>query len=707
VSKTSRRKQRGRAGGETREPLASDKPAPPRDRRSWLVAVPLCLLVAAAFVPALGNGFVNWDDPVNFAENPHFRGLGWPQVRWAWTTMLLGVYQPVAWLLFEAQYAIWGLDARGYHLTSVLLHAANAVALFAVILDLVARILSDRSVASPWARAVGAGLATALFAVHPLRVEAVAWVSCQPYLSCALFSILMVLAYLRGVGDGERPRWGWLAASLILYAMALLSKAAAVTMPAVLVILDVYPLRRLGGGPGRWFGLAARRVWLEKIPFVALALVFIVIAVAAKADVGSLATFEDDGPLGRVAQACYAIWFYLVKTVFPRDITAFYPRPLRIDWLAPRFLLGLVATLAQTAVLFVLRRRWPGLLAAWLAYLVILLPGSGVVQVGGQLVADRYSYLPMLALAVPAAAGLVLAWASGRRARAVATVAVAGAGAAVLGLIPLSWAQCRIWSDSAVLWTHALDHAGTSATAHRSLAAVLFGRGQSAEAAPHYLESLRLNPLNPESHLNLGSIRYKQGDLAAATAHYRAALELNPGQAGAHNNLGLVLVDRGDLEGAITHYTEAIRLDPKGAEAPVNLGVALSRQGDFAAAIAQYNLALRLEPDNAEAQNNLAMILAACPDATYRDGRRAVELATRACELTRWEQPGTIDTLAAGYAETAEFAAAARYQARAIDLVGDESTKADYRSRLLLYQAGKPYREPAPQRKPTRAGRSR
>ncbi len=231
--------------------------------------------------------------------------------------------------------------------------------------------------------------------------------------------MLAVLAYLRAVGEGPAPRRGWLAGSLALTAAAMLCKAAAVGLPAVLLILDVYPLRRLGGGPGRWLGPAARRVWLEKLPFVALGLVFLGLAVAAKADAHSLA-WEDDGVATRIARACYSTWFYLVKSAIPRDIMALYPLPQQLDRYAPPFAASVLMTLAVSAGLFALRRRWPGLLAAWLSYLVLLAPSSGLVRIGPQLAADRYSYLSMVGLVVPAAAGLGLAWASSRRSRAVA-----------------------------------------------------------------------------------------------------------------------------------------------------------------------------------------------------------------------------------------------------------------------------------------------
>ncbi len=558
--------------------------APARDRRIWLIAIPLVLIVAAAFLPAVGNGFLDWDDETNFLKNSQYRGLGWPQVRWACTTFLLGVYQPIAWLLLEVQYVLSGLDPRGYHLTSLLLHAANAVALYALIVALLVRCRPDPFLYDPWARAVGAGLATALYAVHPLRVEPVAWASCQPYLPCTLFAMLAVLAYVRAVGDGPAPRWGGLAGSLALSAAAMLCKAAAVTLPAVLVILDVYPLRRLGGGPGRWIGPAARRVWLEKVPFFALSLILMGLAVVAKADAHTLSLAADDLST-RIARACYGTWFYLVKTAIPRDITALYPLPRRLDRFAPPFALSVLATLAVTVGLIMLRRRWPGLLAAWLSYLVLLAPGSGLVRIGPQLAGDRYSYLPVASLALPVAAGLGLAWVTSRRARAVAILAVA---AALPILVVLTRGQCRAWHDSATLWTHVLDHGGASATAHSGLGLVRFAQGRYDEARAHFDEAIRLNPTDPSAY------------------------------------------------------------------------------------------------------NNRASLLATCPEAKYRDGPAAVAAATRACALTGWSQPSSLDTLAAAYAEAGDFAAAADWQEKAIGMLDDGVRKDDYRTRLALYRAGKP-----------------
>ncbi len=365
----------------------------------------------------------------------------------------------------------------------------------------------------------------------------------------------------------------------------MLSKAAAVALPAVLLILDVYPLRRLGVGPGRWLGRAARRVWLEKVPFVALSLVVTGLALAAKADARSLGLHGDDVAT-RIARSCYGIWFYLVKTAIPRDITMLYPLPRRLDRFAPPFALSVLATLAVSAGLLAIRRRRPGLLAAWLSYLVLLAPSSGFFRIGPQLAADRYSYLPMAGLVVPVAAGLGLAWASNRRARAVALIAV---GVAIPALAYLTWGQCRVWRTSASLWSHVLDHGGSSPTAH------------------------------------------------------------------------------------------------------AGLGLALCHQGRYAEAMAHFDEAVRLGPGDAMAHGNRATFLATCPEASYRDGKEALASATRACELSRWSYPMLLDPLAAAYAETGDFDAAAAWQEKAIGLVPDGVKKDDYRARLALYRAGKPY----------------
>ena len=368
---------------------------PGRDLRTWLVAVPLVLIVIAAFIPALDNGFVNWDDDKNFLDNPFYRGLGGAQVKWAWSTFWLGVYQPLAWLLFEVQYVC--LETRPAWLPPDQPHPPRRQRCRPVCLDgdlarpMPARFVAQESVdVLRWARGWRPPCSRCT------RCESRPWpgppasrICPVPCSRCWRFSPISAHS------GWVPPRGGvgsWARSSL--FVAALLSHAVAVSLPVVLLILDVYPLRRFGDGPGRWFGSAARRAWWEKVPFVMVSLVFMGVAIAARRQ--ALVSTEQNDASASLAQACYGIWFYILKTVLPLDLVAVYPSPREIDWLAPPFLLSILGTLAMSVGLFLLRRRWPGLLAAWLSYLVILAPNLGIIRISDQIAADRYSYLAML-----------------------------------------------------------------------------------------------------------------------------------------------------------------------------------------------------------------------------------------------------------------------------------------------------------------------
>jgi tetratricopeptide (TPR) repeat protein len=534
-----------------------------------LVAPAIALLVLVAFLPILDNGFVDWDDDFNFLGNPHYRGLGSVQLKWAWSTFWFGVYQPLAWMLLEAQYAACQLDPLGYHLTSLIIHAANAVVLCALTVVLLVASRTDAGRGNTWSCYLAAGLATALFAVHPLRVEVVAWVSCQPYLPCTLFSMLAVLAYLQAARTGDAARRGWLATSLVLFGAALLSKAVAVSLPAVLLILDFYPLRRLGGGRGmgRWFGQAARKVWLEKVPFVLLSLVFVVIAIAAKQHLHSLIPIEQYSARARIAQACWGIWFYVVKTLWPLDLSPVYPLPTQIDPTAPLFAASIMGTLALTAVLFLLRRQRPGLLAAWLTYLVILAPNSGLFRISDQLAADRYSYMATLIGVIVAAAGFDRLWPALSRLRAGAWGILVVSLLASLVLVPLTREQCRIWRSPVTLWTHALNHGmGASSKAHNGLGVALFGQGRFAEAAAHYEQALRLDPRDAEAYNNQAMLlaacpdeRYRDGQRAVQYAISACRLTgwMSPYFV---DTLAAAHAEAGDFDAAVAWQSRAIDL---------------------------------------------------------------------------------------------------------------------------------------------------
>src|SRR2546425_5853906 len=379
----------------------------------WLAPLLVVLFTLTAFLPTLQNQFVNWDDHENFLDNPHYRGLGWTHLRWMWTTHL-GHYIPLTWMTLGLDYLLWGLNPVGYHLTSLLLHAANAVVFFFV----VRRILT-LALPSPAERghalAVSAGVAALVFAIHPLRVESVAWATERRDVLSGLFYLLTILLYLRASERGERGR-GWYWGTVGLFACALLSKAMAVSVPVVLLILDVYPLRRLGGSTG-WWSEPARRVCVEKIPFVLLAAAASAIAVMAQLSVHVAASLDHLSMLARLAISAYGVSFYLWKMGVPVNLSPLYELSPNLNPWATRFILSYGVVLAVTAIVLALRRQLPGLPAAWLAYIVVLLPVLGIVQSGPQIAADRYTYLAGLGWAILAGAGLLSCCRSSRRSK--------------------------------------------------------------------------------------------------------------------------------------------------------------------------------------------------------------------------------------------------------------------------------------------------
>src|SRR5437879_1125872 len=347
---------------ERREPVAL---ALPQRWSLWQAPVLIALATFAAFLPALHNQFVNWDDPRNFLENPYYRGLAWTHLRWMWTTHL-GHYIPLTWMSLGLDYLLWGMNPFGYHLTSLLLHTANAVVFFFVVRLLLTLALPSSSERGH-ALDVSAGVAALLFAIHPLRVESVVWVTERRDVLSGLFYLLTILVYLRACERGTRGRW-WYWLSVVVFGCALLSKSMAVSLPVVLLILDIYPLRRLGGARG-WWTEPARRVYVEKLPFVLLAATASTFAFKAQVPLGNMAPLAKLSVLGRLAVSAYGLSFYLWKMVVPVNLSPVYERGQVDPWATP-FILSYGLVLALTAIVLVLRRRLPGLPAAWLAYVV-------------------------------------------------------------------------------------------------------------------------------------------------------------------------------------------------------------------------------------------------------------------------------------------------------------------------------------------------
>src|SRR3989441_5029341 len=433
----------------------------------WGAAV-VALLTIVTFLPALRNKFVgNFDDAKNFLTNPHYRGLGWTQIEWMFTTMYLGQYVPVTWITLGLDYLLWGMNAAGYPLTSLLLHAVTAVLFYFVSRHLIG-LATGRPDAS--ATAAGAAVAALLFAVHPVRVESVVWVTERRDVVSGVFYMLTLLAWFRAVEREPRsPRWYW--ASVALFACALLSKALTVALPIVLLVLDVYPLRRLGGVQG-WRTPGARRVYAEKAPFVVLAAVAAVIALVAIVRLGNMAPLDRLSLSERVGGAAFSLTFYLWKTPLPGGLPPPYELPARVDLSALRSLQSFAVIGLTSALGVLLRRRAPWLTGAWIVYVVTLLPVVGILQNGPQIAADRYTYLGCLpwALLVGGGAALALtrAWARGHEAALALAVAAVLLGVA---LEALSVNQTGAWRDELTPWRHAARVAPSNASAYNNLRA--------------------------------------------------------------------------------------------------------------------------------------------------------------------------------------------------------------------------------------------
>lgn len=553
-----------------------------------------------AFLPVLSNGFIDWDDQANFVTNLAFRGFGLAQLTWMATAFHLGVYQPLAWLAASVEFAIGGLDPWVYHAGSWLFHAATAGLVYAIAVLL----LTPRSPHPARAR-VCAAAAALLFAVHPLRVEAVAWASAQGYPLAGAFFAGSVAAYLRahganpGVGDASRRRW--LAASVALGVLACLAKPIAVTLPAILLLLDWYPLRRLGGAsrPGR--------VWIEKLPYAIPAALVAAAAPLARARLG-LTGAEPYHPVARAAQALYGLAAYPLKTIAPFGLSVFDPLPSEIDPFELRFVASAVVVAAAAVGLWIARRRAPALAAGALAYAILLAPVLGLVPQGNQLTADRYAYFAGAPLALLIGAALLAAW---TRVEAKRTLVIAG-GAVVAGVLvllgALTWRQAETWRDAGTLWRHAVSVDPASFQAHTNMGLYHLNRKDYDAALREFDEVLRLNPSSAKGHFNRGLTLARLGRMDEAIAAYRTGLTINPNDATARAHLAEVLAGRDRFAEAEAEYRNAIALAPH-ADLFNSLGIVLAEQGRLPEAVAAFRQALSIDPNHADARANLETAL--------------------------------------------------------------------------------------------------
>ncbi len=742
---------------------------PPRSDNSTgrYAALGVCFLLALGvffiFGRTCGYGFVNFDDDSYFSSNYHVKaGLTWKGGLWAFQTGHASNWHPLTWLSLMLDAQIFGTGPAGPHLTNVILHAANAMLLF---------LLLKRLTGTLWPSAFVA----AVFAIHPLRVESVAWVSERKDVLSGLFFMLTLLMYVRYAqkrsrveGRGSSGNVAKLALgsrlwtldyslALMFFALGLMSKPMLVTLPFLLLLLDYWPLRRLD-----FSTLSVQRsiVWrliLEKIPFLLLSAFSCVATVLAQRQAIKPMMILPLTLRGDNAMVSYAT--YLLQMIWPENLAAYYP--YRFDMPTWQMVGAGALLFSLTLLAFLTARRFPYLLTGWLWYLGMLVPVIGLVQVGGQSHADRYTYLPQIGLslaAVWAMRDLTAFWRWRRQVLVGASVCV------IAALMGCAWKQTAYWRNDEALWEHTIACTSGNYTAHNNLGYVLAAQGRTTEAIEHYQKALKIDPDCAESDNNLGTVFLNQGRLDKALEYYRQALAIDPNFAEAQNNLGILLTKQGKTTEAIEHYRKAIELNPNRAEfynnlgnllgtqgrsneaialfqkalevepdfakvhynlaniafaqgqweeaiehyqqalkqmpdsthARYQLGLALQCRGKYAAAIAQFQKVIELDPLHITARNNLAWMLATCPEASLRNGPKAVELAQRAVQLSAGISPQILDTLAAAFAEAGRFPEAVTTARQALDLSVAQNNKAlteVIQNQLKLFEGHSPYHE--------------
>ena len=715
----------------------------------------LCLLLGIVtllvYQPLFHAQFIGYDDPQVVFENPNvIHGLTFQGIGWAFTHSQLGHWDPLTTISHLVDCQFFGLKAGYHHLTNVLLHCTVVILLFIVLLQMTDALWRSAFVA-------------ALFALHPLRVESVAWVTERKDVLSGVFFMLTLWAYARYVREGESRRVVRYVMVMLFFALGLMSKSMLLTLPFVLLLLDYWPLHRMESFA------TALRLFLEKIPLLILS------AAAGVAQI--FADREYIVPTGvlslpvRIANAVFAYIAYIGKMICPIRLAVIYPynlHPSLVQVGATALSLFLI-----TIYVIVLARRLPWLATGWLWFLGMLVPVIGIVQSGALAMADRYTYLPMIGLFI------VIAWgvngifnraAVPRQARWLCAVAV------LAGFASITRMQLPYWRDTVTLFEQAVANTTDNDVAHTVLGIALANQQRHDEAIEHYgaalkiqprspkawnnlglslvathrLEegiiaysrALHLEPAYPEAHNNLATALAQSGKIEEAIREYNESLRLSPNDSGTENNLAIILGRAGRPDEAADHFSKAIRLDPQAAGTRFNLGnlymnhgrpddalaqyseairlrsgfveahcnaaLILQSEGKIAEAVRHYETALRMKPDHVPAMNSLAWIYATSGDPSFQNGAEAVRLAEEACKRTGYREGDELDTLAAAYAAAGRFPDAVRVANQALEIAksSGQSQMAQFiQNRIKLYDSGHPYREAAIAKKP--AGETR
>jgi tetratricopeptide (TPR) repeat protein len=544
-----------------------------QNRDLWIYLL-LAGAIFAAYSQALHSEFVTYDDPDYVTANPHVRaGLSWAGAAWAFTSSFAGNWFPLTWLSHMLDYQIYGPSSGWHHFTNLWIHALTTILWF---------VLLQRMTGARWRSAFVAFL----FGLHPLHVESVAWVAERKDVLSALFWVLALWGYAAYVEHPGRVRY---LVALGLYCLGLMAKPMLVTLPVVLLLLDIWPLRR---GPKI----------LEKIPFFAAAAAVSVVTWFVHASVGATASLQVIPPLARVENSLVSYAIYILDMIWPAGLAVFYPFPTG-PLLIPAIFAAAALVAATVFAIRALSDR-PYLTIGWVWYVITLLPVIGLIQVGAQARADRYTYLPMIGISIALVWGASEALERWPRVRSTAATGFCAA------CVVLTWVQVGYWRDSVSLYRHAIAVVSENYVAHYNLASVLAARGESAEALAELREAVHDRPLFAPAHAELGQLLAIQGQSDEALRELRTAVNLRPDLPEPHIRLGSVLGVLGHSIEAEAELAEGIRLQPASAEAHYDLGITLAQDGKLQDAEREFRAAARLKPADVEARYNLGITLA-------------------------------------------------------------------------------------------------
>ncbi len=633
----------------------------------WFLGLLLFIATILAYQPAWHAGYI-WDDDAYVTLNPLLTAPD--GLRRIWFTMdSPSQYFPLTYTVFRLEHAFWGLNPAGYHWVNILLHATNALLLW--------RLLKRLAIPGAW-------LAAAIFALHPVNVEAVAWVTELKSVLSLLFILLALLTWVEFVEEEPKRLWQWYGLAVIFFALALFAKTTACTMPAAMLLI----------------------LWLKKKPINGLRLAQILLFLAMGLGMGLVSMWWERYHIGthgqmfslslaeRILVASHALWFYLGKLIWPINLTFIYPKwtlhpanPLAWGWFVACIGLGVAIGFA---------RRFAGrsVEVTMLFYVATLSPLLGFIMLYTfrySYVADHYQYVAAIGPITLAAAGITFLLR-----KASQSLQLASCAGLLLILAGLTWRQCGMYADAETLWRTTVQRNPDCWMAYNNLGGILIQQGRTDDAIVYIQKSLDILPDNAEARVDLGNALCQKGEFDEAIIQFQKALAIKPDYAGADYNIGNVLLHEGRIADAIGYYRKTLQLKPDYAEAQNSLADCLAHSGQITEAIEHYKKTVEIDPQRLPALNNLAAILATCPDASLRDGPLAVKVAESANQLTGGANPLILGTLASAYAEVGRFSDAIDTAQQALQLATSQSEDvlaATLRMQLGYYQRGVPFRD--------------